>query len=241
MKIGVLIFSRYESSRLPGKALLKINGQELLGRVIGRAKQLTGDAGVVVATSNQQADDAIAKFARSQGSEVFRGDLNDVAKRAIDACSYYGWDAFARICGDRPFYDVPIVNLSIKTMANRQCDLVTTSGEYALPPGLTTEVVSCAALAKHYDQLTAFQREHLTSLFYEQTVNFDICYLDYPSICRAVYSTKLVVDTDKDLRRAEWIAKQMESGRHNNGSERTVLLDLACQWDQYHTKGTNKF
>ncbi|MCL9781543.1 NTP transferase domain-containing protein [Vibrio sp. S4M6] len=239
MNIGVLIFSRYDSTRLPGKALLKINGQELLGRVIDRSKKLTGVEGVVVATSDRKTDDVIADFAKSQGVEVFRGNVNDVAKRAIDACNYYGWDAFVRICGDRPFYDVSIVRSSIENMSYRRCDLVTTSGEYMLPPGLTTEVVLCSALEKYYEFFQASHKEHLTSFLYERAGSFDIRYLDYPNICKAVYPTSLVVDTDKDLHRAEWVAKKLELSNPIPEQSARTVLELAKLWDKNHFLNVN--
>ena len=107
-KIGVLIFSRFDSSRLPGKALLDISGKELLGRVIDRSKKIRGITGVAVATSDRNIDDNVAAFAKAQGVDVFRGSVDDVAKRAIEACNFYGWDAFVRICGDRPFLMCPL-------------------------------------------------------------------------------------------------------------------------------------
>ena len=174
MRIGVLIFSRYDSSRLPGKALLNLDGRELLGRVIDRSKKLRNACEVAVATSDRSTDDVIADFAIEQGIHVFRGHADDVAARAVDACRFFGWDAFARICGDRPFYDIAIVDSAIDYMINEPCDLITTEGKYSLPPGLTTEVVLLEALERFLPNFSKFHREHLTSFFYERTDYFRI-------------------------------------------------------------------
>ena len=40
MNIGGIIFSRMSSSRLPGKALIDIDGKTLLERVIERSKKI---------------------------------------------------------------------------------------------------------------------------------------------------------------------------------------------------------
>ena len=40
MKVGAIIFSRMDSKRLPGKALVEIEGRSMLGRVIDRAKRI---------------------------------------------------------------------------------------------------------------------------------------------------------------------------------------------------------
>ena len=50
MSRGVIIFSRMDSNRLPGKALIDICGRSLLGRVIDRAKNIKGAERIIVAT-----------------------------------------------------------------------------------------------------------------------------------------------------------------------------------------------
>ena len=70
--IGLIIFSRYNSIRFPGKALFKIEGRELLGHVLDRTKKIGCEFKIVVATSLQEDDDAIEKFAISENVEVFR-------------------------------------------------------------------------------------------------------------------------------------------------------------------------
>lgn len=239
IKIGVLIFSRHDSSRLPGKALLDISGRELLGRVIDRSKQIRGITGVALATSDRLIDDKIAVFAEAQGIDVYRGSAGDVAQRAIEACNFHGWDAFVRICGDRPFFDVSIVNHAVANMKGQPCDLVTTSGKHALPPGLTTELVSLPTIERCYSQFETRHKEHLTSFFYEHEDKFDIRYMDYLSISKNVYPTTLVVDTDVDLQRATWIATELELGVPQSEKSAKILLNLATRWDQQHLKDSD--
>ena len=70
------------SSRLPGKALLEISGRPLLGHVIDRAKKISKQYPLVIATS-MSSDDAIEKFAVSEKIKIFRGSLNNVLLRAM--------------------------------------------------------------------------------------------------------------------------------------------------------------
>ena len=236
MIIGVLIFSRYGSHRLPGKALKKINGQELLGLVIDRSKALVGVEGVAVATSDKKIDEKVAIFSASKQVMVFRGEEDDVAKRAIDACTYYGWDAFVRVCGDRPFFDTSIVNSAIEIFTDKNCDLLTTSGSCALPPGLTTEIISLSALKQGYGQYDVHYKEHLTSYMYKHATSFDICYLNYPSISKAAYPTTLAIDTEKDFQRATWISKQLDLEGKISVQSAKRLLDLALDWDKNYSR-----
>ena len=85
-KIGFIILSRYSSSRLPGKALININGQKLLGNIIGNLKESFPEVDCIVATSNEQEDDLIQEYCDKSFTKCFRGDLEDVSKRFLD-CS----------------------------------------------------------------------------------------------------------------------------------------------------------
>lgn len=231
MKIGALIFSRYDSSRLPGKALRDIAGRELLGRVLDRAAMLSGVCEVVVATSTRETDDVIVKYVHRQGHKTFRGDAENVALRAVGACEQFGWDGFARICGDRPFFDPVIVDHAVTMFMSGEYDLVTTAGAYPLPPGLTVEILRCSTLKAYLDDFSPTNKEHLTSFFYEHLKKFAICYVNHPALSKMRFNTRLVVDDAADLSRAEWIATCIASLGLEAHSDSKRVLKLACEWD----------
>ena len=59
-KTGAIIFSRMNSSRLPGKALLPIkNNKSLIEIIIERAKKINGIDHICVATSKKESDDIL--------------------------------------------------------------------------------------------------------------------------------------------------------------------------------------
>ena len=115
IKTGGIIFSRMNSTRLPGKAMIQINGVSLLERVIDRSKLISKIDHLCIATSVNKEDDIIASFGKSKGIDVFRGSLMDVAGRAIDTAEHFKYDHFIRICGDRPFLDYNIYDIMIST------------------------------------------------------------------------------------------------------------------------------
>lgn len=234
MKIGALIFSRYSSTRLPGKALVDIGGRELLGRVIDRAKMIDCSGGVAVATSLQSDDDKIADFALANHVPVFRGDLTDVAYRAISACRFFGWDGFIRICGDRPFLNASIIDFALQVVNEVDADLITTNGEYTLPPGLTTEIVMVDELERQYQYFSNHHKEHLTAYYYENEYKFSIHRINFPSISFNLYPTKLVVDDGVDLLRAESVIEAFGEQISTSPSFLLELLDFAVNWDESH-------
>ena len=60
-----------------------------------RTKKIGCEFKIVVATSLQEDDDAIEKFAISENVEVFRGSQENVLFRAIECCNKFNFD---RIC-----------------------------------------------------------------------------------------------------------------------------------------------
>ena len=212
--IGAIIFSRFDSTRLYGKALIDIEGRCLLGRVIDRAKSIKGVSKIVVATSNRKIDDAIYRFALSENVSTFRGSSSDVFERALDTCNKYKFDIFARICGDRPFLDYELISEGIKIIKKRNLDLVTTMFPRTYPPGLTTEIIK-KELLERFDKkvLNQFDREHLTTYFYKNPEDIKIINIENRNY-ESIKKIRLVVDNQDDLKRAKWIAKKIDIQRN---------------------------
>ena len=209
MATGILLFSRFDSSRLPGKALIEIGNRPLLGHVVDRARRVGGNADIILATTERAIDDPLVAFADSEGVAVFRGALDDVAGRALACCEAFGLARFARICGDRPFFDPDLVSRGIRMHEEGETDLVTTMMPRTRPPGLTVEVVSTGALANALGKTRDPEdREHVTRYFYRHPDEYRIANLsaddglDYEDV-------RLVVDDETDLARCCWIVSRL--------------------------------
>jgi spore coat polysaccharide biosynthesis protein SpsF len=230
---GLIIFSRFGSTRLPGKALVSIGSRTLLGHVIARARLVTEAAEIVVATSVDPSDDAIASAARTEGVKVFRGSLEDVAQRAVDCASAAGWTAFARVCGDRYFFDSGAIDGAIsrmRTSPEPAADLVTNVAEGPVPPGLTVEVVRVAALRRALNESgDAQDREHVTKYFYAHRDRFRLEGVPRPP--RIAEGLRFVVDDAADLARARFIEAQL---RDSLTADLEVVADVARRWGAVH-------
>lgn len=223
---GSIIFARYESTRLPGKALLDIGGKCMLAHVIDRAVRI-GDYPVVVATSRCEADDAIVKFSESRGVHVFRGALDDVADRGLACARAFGFKYFARICGDRPYFDPEVVRLLIERAENDDLDLATNVGIKSFPPGMTAEVILVDALDRVLKITNdAKDREHLTRYFYREPDAFRIFNLE--SNTPRMIGVSLVVDTPEDIDRARFIAARLPDPIQDAACE--DIINLARAW-----------
>ena len=81
MKIGAIVICRYNSSRLPGKILKKINGKPILTYIIERLKCVQNLDDFIVATSINTTDQPIVDYCIKNQIKYFRGSLENVAER----------------------------------------------------------------------------------------------------------------------------------------------------------------
>ena len=229
-RIGGIIFARMNSSRLPGKAMIEINGITLIERVIERAKQISKIDHLCVATSIHEEDDIIASFSESKNVDVYRGNLSDVAIRALKTCYKFKYDSFLRICGDRPFFDSSIYDKLIETHNIESNDITTNIFPRTVPPGLSGEVISTNSLRFAIEKSNSKEhREHITKYFYENPNFFNIRNVQN-GISKEKISSRLVVDNQEDLERAIWIDKRISKKDIN--ADFNQIIDLAFEWEK---------
>jgi spore coat polysaccharide biosynthesis protein SpsF (cytidylyltransferase family) len=230
VSIGGIVFARMNSSRLPGKALLPIGEQPLLGWVLRRAARAKGPAQVVVATSTDPSDDQLVAFVRSAGVPVYRGALENVAARALGCAREFGFIAFVRICGDRLFLEPTHIEAAIARFIESagEVDVVTNTFAGTVPPGLTTEVVRTEALANMLEQTSDPQDlEHVTRYFYAHAGQFRIT--TGGTVPSALNGLRFVVDTSEDLERARYIVARLADPARAPIAQ---VAALARAWDQ---------
>ena len=157
----VVIQSRLNSSRLPGKAMLTVGGMPLIELVARRASRSGHE--VVVATSVEDYDGLIAQHLESVGITVVRGSLDDVLGRFVVACEGLADDDFVvRLTGDNPVADADLVaELIESTVASGQgygrVDME------RVPEGLGAEVFTAGAMREAAAQaVESYDREHVT-------------------------------------------------------------------------------
>lgn len=228
MSTGVVIFARLDSQRLPGKALIDIEGKPMLGRVIERALEVTSAEKVILATTERSVDDPLAEFAAQEGIGCYRGDCDDVAGRALACAQKFKLKVFARLCGDRPFFDPKLMN-DMFALYKMGGDLITTLSDRPYPPGLTTEVISTQALERACSLMDELEdHEHLTRFFYRKKNLFSIVRLPAPSDIDFT-GVRLVVDDEQDLSRARYIARSLDKQSGISSIENVVTI--AQSWN----------
>lgn len=208
--ILAIIQARTAASRLPGKVLLEIAGEPMLARVLERTKRAVTVNNVLVATTDDPADDAIQELCDQRGYACFRGSNFDVLDRYYRAAAAYHADFIVRITADCPVIDPSVIDKTVLALfgsdnGNNLGEPIYDFAANRLPPpwkrtypvGLDTEVCSFQNLElawKEADQ--THQREHVMPFFYEQPERFRICHVTHDPDYGA---QRWTVDTPQDL------------------------------------------
>lgn len=211
MRTGAVVLGRLSSSRLPGKVLMEVGGRTLLGWVLARLERVEGLDAVLVATSDEPGDDAIAAWCEREGVTCFRGDLDDVAGRVMAAAEAHGLDAVARVNADSPWLDPALLTRSVALLREGDADIVTNVAERTFPYGISAEVVTVAALrrARELSDDPA-EAEHVTKAIYARPGSFSILNLrSGPGVDENAAAARFTVDTEDDLRRFERLAAEL--------------------------------
>lgn len=151
------------STRLPNKVMKSIDGKpmiELLLQRLARAQQVDE---IVVATSEDPRNQALADCVRALGYRCFVGSENDVLDRYYRAGQMAGASTVVRITGDCPLVDPALVDEAIGRFRGARVDYLSNVAPATYPDGLDIEVFSFAALeraARETDK--QFDREHVT-------------------------------------------------------------------------------
>jgi spore coat polysaccharide biosynthesis protein SpsF len=148
MRTAVIITARLNSSRLPEKILLPLNGKTVLEHLIDRALVTKVDE-VILAIPNDEDHRRLADIAIAKGIKVYGGSLNDRLDRIYRAAAFYGIEAVASMDGDDPFCDPYLMELGLKQLDERWLDAVTVSPDMIV--GAFTLAVRTSTLKKAVD------------------------------------------------------------------------------------------
>ncbi len=176
-KIVAIIQARMTSSRLPGKVMIDIAGFPMLYHVIKRVSSAQLVDQVVVATTDDPADDPIQEFCNSNSISCFRGHPYDVLDRYYQAASKFQANIIVRITADCPIMDPILIDSLIQSFLDADVDFAANRlpppWKRTYPIGLDIEIVRFMALEKaRREAETQFEREHVMPFFYDQPGRF---------------------------------------------------------------------
>lgn len=163
MRTVATIEARMTSSRLPGKVLMSASEKPMLLHLVDRLKSVPSLDDIVIATTINQADNAIVDFAIKHSINYYRGSENDVMSRVIESAEKYKAEVIVEITGDCPIIDPQIIEQTIQMFKVHDADYVSNAHIRGYPIGMDTQVFSTETLKKSAAMTNdLLDREHVT-------------------------------------------------------------------------------
>ena len=163
-KVIIIIQARVNSSRLPNKVLLKLNGIPSIIRMINRVKLSNLVDEIWVATGKSKINDKLEHILIDSSIKVMRGDDLDVLSRYVNIAKNTKANIIARLTGDCPLIDPEIIDKTIKLLIDEKADYASNIIKRTYPDGLDVEVFTSKALFETgKNSPVGFCREHVTT------------------------------------------------------------------------------
>src|SRR6267143_4650164 len=182
MKVEAIIQARMDSTRLPRKIFMQLNGISLLECLFNQLSYSKLLVRKIIATTTNKEDDTIIDFARSNSIDYFRGSSTDVLDRYYQCAKYFSIQHIVRITSDCPLIDPEVIDKVISIYKNENFDYVNNfyNTEKAFTSGTDVEIFSFNALEKAWKNATkSSEREHVTPYIYKNPDQFSIGHIEF--------------------------------------------------------------
>lgn len=226
LRSGILIQARMSSARFPGKMLAEIGGYRLVEYVYQRCLEAKNANMVAIITSLDASDDELYDFCINKGINVFRGNLENVLARYVEAADHYKLNTIVRVCGDSPFVDTKKIDEMITAYQKQNLDYVNFDKSTVIW-GLDSEVVNTELLKKISKlKLEAEDKEHVTLYIKKNIDEYKTLQVSAHHTEDQVNQIKLTVDYEVDLELCRKLLKHFSNKQFDFSTED---IDLALK------------
>ena len=195
MRLAVLLQARMDSSRLPGKVMMELEGKSLLSHVIERVLKVVPDIFIITTPESTE----IIEYAKTNNICY---SLDHVPRDVLDSyyqcANSYGIEHIIRITADNPLIRPETISKVISFYFHgdydwaANCRLKTT-----FPVGDDVEIFSFKVLEKAFNNTSdKYDREHVTPYIYNHPELFKLGVLENDS---DQSNLRWTVDTMEDL------------------------------------------
>jgi spore coat polysaccharide biosynthesis protein SpsF len=195
---ALVVQARLDSSRLPKKSLLPLEGRPLILRVMEALAFLPCDERILACP-----EDCVPSFAPLAGEAGFSlvpGPGEDVLARYCLAIRRSGAERIIRATGDNPFVFIDAAAAINREAADLRADY---AGYGGLPYGAGVESIASAALLRAEREAGALpEREHVCPYLYSHPELFGLHRPLAPRVWQGP-GMRVTVDTEEDYERAK--------------------------------------
>ncbi|HZR76034.1 glycosyltransferase family protein [Bradyrhizobium sp.] len=150
MRVIATIEARMSATRLPGKVMFPLAGAPMLQRLVERVRRARLVDEVVVASTVSMPDEAIADLCRRIDCRVYRGPVEDITQRLLNAAK--GADLIVQLTGDCPLIDPEHVDETVRRITDAKADYASNSlNGCTFPIGFDVRAFTMEALQRSAD------------------------------------------------------------------------------------------
>lgn len=215
------------STRLPGKVMFPLSGEPLILRMYERVSFSKTAGRIVVAITDDNADDKLYKYLIKNDIETFRGNSLDLLDRHYQIAKKINADAVVKIPSDCPLIDPKVIDEVIEYYITNKdnYDFVSNLHPPTFPDGNDVEIMSFETLEIAWiNAKKDFEREHTTPYIWENGREFRIGNYKWKSGLDYSMKFRFTIDYKEDY---EFIKKVYdELYENNNQFGLDEILDL---------------
>ena len=211
-KVIGFVTVRSQSSRLPNKCFLNLNGLNVLQHIIVRC--ISGNIEPIICTSNNFKDKKIIKLAKDFKIKFFAGSEKNKILRWYECCKKFKIKAFHTIDADDPFFDWESVKKSFKELVSSKKDIILPSK--ISRDGAASEGYSISV--KCLDKILSFNKtdskKNFDTEIIEPFLNKNISKSILKGSKYEIKNCRLTLDYHEDLKLLNKIAKNCGNFNH---------------------------
>ena len=203
---ALVLQARLDSTRLPGKSMLPLDGRPLIFRVMEAFAFSPWEEKILACP--EDCVSSFAPLAQEAGFTIVTGPKDDVLARYCIAVRRCGADRIIRATGDNPFVFTDAAAALHREAIDANADYAAYD---ALPLGAGVESVASEALLRaEREAELAMEREHVCPYLYGHPELFRLHRPPAPAAWQGT-DLRLTVDTDEDYNRAQALYRRLQS------------------------------
>ena len=182
-KVILIIQARMGSKRLPGKSMMDLAGEPLVGRIIQRVKRCKSFANIVLAIPDNKENIILKELAIRHSIDFFLGSEEDLLDRYYNAAKAFSADIIGRLPADNPTPEPSeidkLVDFHLKFKRPSFSSNLSPFYNSGYPDGIGIEVFDFSLIVDSLRNTDLNKREHIHLNFFnyknEKAVNPEWC------------------------------------------------------------------
>ena len=139
----------------------------------------------------------------------YKGNLNNVALRLVDAAKKNNAKFFLRVNADSPLIDYKLINKAIKIhKKNISLDLITNVFPRTFPSGQSIEIIRTEVLAQNIKFMSKDEKEHVSKYFYKNNTKFSIKNFKCSPNYKYKHLKKMTIDYKSDIKKIKHLINE---------------------------------